>query len=146
VNHRRVIVGLFVVSLLVAGTAAYDVARSDRPAEVSVADDADAYLGIEPTDRTITNGSSGPVLEVTNRVGTGIDLTVDPTEETGVTFDGPDETTLGPDETSAIDAECEGGADGTLAADLTATGEDGSVTIETDERVTVDCEPSRSTA
>jgi hypothetical protein len=148
VNHRRAIVGLFVVSMLVAGTAAYDIARSDRPAEVVVAGDDEAYLGIErvTTDEPITNGNQGTVLRVTNRFDTRVDLTVT-VEGAGASLVSPpagDETTLEESESRAVEVECESANTTTLELELRVEGND--VAVDAAETVTVECEPRPTAA
>jgi hypothetical protein len=146
VNHRRAIVGLFVISALVAGTAAYDVARSDRPAEVVVADDDEAYLSFEPTDETVANGSTGTVLVVTNHLGRPVDLRAEETTAAGdVSLAGLNGSDLGTGEHAGVRVSCAGSAESgshTVTVEFTATGDGASV--ETTREVAVECERTGS--
>ncbi len=144
-NHRRAIVGLFVVSMLVAGTAAYDVARSDRPVEVTVADDEEAYLSFEPTDEPIENGTTGTALVITNRLGQPVDLEATEKSDDDVSLSGLNDTDLDAGDHAGVRVSCADSAKNgshTVTVEFTATGD--GVSVETTRDVDVECERTGS--
>lgn len=148
-NHRRAIVGLFVISMLVAGTAAYDVARSDRPAEVTVADDGEAYLSFDDDGggEPIENGTVGAAFEVTNSLGQSVELSATVMSSDSVSFEklnASDETgeevSLATDETASVEVRCDDSADGTLTVKFVAEGD--GLSVEATRTIEVRCTSS----
>jgi hypothetical protein len=152
VNHRRAIVGLFVISMLVAGTAAYDVARSDRPAEVTVADDGEAYLAFDDDvdDEPIENGTVGAAFEVTNSLGQSVELSATVMSSDSVSFEKlnasgetGDEVDLATDETASVEVRCDDSAT-TDTFDLTVefVAEGDGLSVEATRTIEVRCTSS----
>lgn len=82
-NYWRLGLAVLVVTTAIVGTYGFTTVQSERNADVSVAEDPDAYLAVdyggdaadgEPV--TIANGTSGTVLVVTNNLGQTVDLTL----------------------------------------------------------------------
>lgn len=145
-NHQRVVLGLFVVAALIVGTAGYDTIRADRSVDVAVADDDEAYLAIERTGDAIPNGETGPILSITNHLGTAVGLDV-------VSRDVPDGVSdlvlsrdrLGTETETTLRARC--AAAGEHSVDVRIEAEGHAVSVKVEERdVTVDCARSTDTA
>jgi len=69
-NRRTLLVlcsAVVAVVALTTGTSGFSSATADRSLEVSVADDADALLGVERTTSGTANGTTTLTVTVTNR-------------------------------------------------------------------------------
>jgi hypothetical protein len=138
IDHGRAVLALFVIAALIVGTAGYDSIQGDRSADVEVASDADAYLGIQETGNTIPNGSTGSVLVLTNQFGTSVDLRIsDVTTSDNVTNEGLTTSTLGAGDTAALEVTCTSASDGTITVDIEASGD--GISFETTKTVAVSC-------
>jgi len=126
VNRRRLLALGFAAALLVSvtGSGGFAAASADRSVPVAVVDDDEAYLGIERDDAS--DGTWN--LTLTNRLGTG--ETLDVAAEVG----GQNATaTLDPGESETLtftDVDCDG------TANVVATAQDGSITVEAAREVT----------
>ena len=72
-NTRTLVVvcgALAAVVALTTGTGGFTSATADRGVEVSVANDANALLGVERTTAGTGNGTTNLTVNVTNRFGT----------------------------------------------------------------------------
>lgn len=149
-NHPRFILLLFVVAAAVMGTSGYSVIQAERSSSVEAVDDDRAYLKIVETGSEISNGSTGTVLEVTNRFAEPVDLEVVTTEVSGgVTAEGFSGTSsneitvkIGDSHTAKLEAGCSDANDGTISIKLTATGD--STSFETERDVAVSCKAQAS--
>ncbi|MFC7116242.1 hypothetical protein ACFQH2_16605 [Natronoarchaeum sp. GCM10025703] len=74
-NSRLVVgvVALIVALLLITSTGSFSAMTAERPAQVTVVDDPDAYLGVEQETEQADNGSTLN-LTVTNQFSGGTDL------------------------------------------------------------------------
>lgn len=146
-RHRRLILALFVLATVITGTAGYSAIQAERSVDVTVADDEDAYLAVENTNDSITNGSTSSVLRVTNQFGREVDLTVDDIETTGsVEYESVnganDEVTLeatGDDRTAVINASCAGTDDGELEVMLIVESDDNELSVRTMQVIDISC-------
>jgi hypothetical protein len=142
-NHRSIVVGLFVVAAAVLGTAGYDAVQSDRSVDVTVAPDQEAYLALDRPGEPIQNGTSGDILYVENRFETAVDVTLE--EYTGDTESVPEQglnrtTDIGPGERVALSATCATAGTYEVQVDLHAESVDQNVTVTvTDEPIEVEC-------
>lgn len=144
IDHGRAVLALFVIAALIVGTAGYDSVQSERSADVNVANDADAYLALEPTGTSIENGSTGTVLVATNQFGTSVDVSyTDVSTSDGVAVQGLTATSLGTGETSSLEVTCTTASDGTVTVDIEATGD--GIAFEKTETIAVSCEGSSTT-
>jgi hypothetical protein len=69
-----VLAAALVVLATTAGTSAFSAASLDRSVQIGVADDDDAYLGVDVTGTT-TNGTTTVDVSVANRFPSGTALT-----------------------------------------------------------------------
>ncbi|WP_227130681.1 hypothetical protein [Halorubellus salinus] len=138
IDHGRAVLALFVIAALIVGTAGYDSIQSERSADVNVANDADAYLALEETGTPIENGSTGPVLVVTNQFGTNVDIsvTVESTSE-NVTSGSLTAEDLGPGKSVELQATCESNESGELIAEIEAQGD--GIQFRTTTTLVVEC-------
>lgn len=142
-NHRSVVVGLFVVAAAVLGTAGYDVVQSDRSVDIGVAPDEEAYLALDRPGEPITNGTSADILYVENRFETSVDITLE--EYTGDTGSVPERGLnrtgdIGPGERVALSATCSTTGTYEVQVDLHAENADGTVSVTvTDAAIEVAC-------
>lgn len=147
-RHRRLILALFVLATVITGTAGYSAIQAERSVDVTVADDEDAYLAVENTNDSITNGSTSSVLRVTNQFGREVDLTVDDIETTGsVEYESVnganDEVTLGATgDTAVINASCAGTDDGELEVMLIVESDDNELSVRTMQVIDISCKPA----
>ena len=147
-KHRRLILALFVLATVITGTAGYSAIQAERSVDVTVADGEDAYLAVENTNDSITNGSTSSVLRVTNQFGREVDLTVDDIETTGsVEYESVnganDKVTLGAtgeDRTAVINASCTGTDDGELEVMLIVESDDNELSVRTMQVIDISCE------
>ena len=146
-RHRRLILALFVLATVITGTAGYSAIQAERSVDVTVADGEDAYLAVENTNDSITNGSTSSVLRVTNQFGREVDLTVDDIETTGsVEYESVnganDKVTLatGDDRTAVINASCTGTDDGELEVMLIVESDDNELSVRTMQVIDISCE------
>ena len=69
--------GALAVVLVAVGTGGYSSATADRAVSIDVADDAEAFLGLERDVVTDTGNSTEISLTVTNRLSTEIRVDID---------------------------------------------------------------------
>lgn len=143
-RHRRLILALFVLATVITGTAGYSAIQAERSVDVTVADDEDAYLAVENTNDSITNGSTSSVLRVTNQFGREVDLTVDDIETTGsVEYESVnganDGVTLVTGDTAVINASCAGTDDGELEVMLIVESDDNELSVRTVQVIDISC-------
>ena len=140
-NHRRVILSLFVIAAVITGTAGYSSIQAERSVDVAVANEGDAFLAVEGQSPSIQNGTSEDAFEVTNQLGQPVDLTVQVLTAGGDVELGsvPEETIDGDGATADIDARCTGTQDGTLEITVRAESSDGDVMVQVDRSTMVTC-------
>lgn len=96
------------VSIAVVSTGGVSSVTADRPADITVVDDSDAYLGIEQTTTETPNETVGEIT-VKNQFPTG--TTIDGTIDSGrnATVDGTERQSfeLEPGESTTVTVECE---------------------------------------
>ena len=143
-RHRRLILALFVLATVITGTAGYSAIQAERSVAVTVADDEDAYLAVENTNDSITNGSTSSVLRVTNQFGREVDLTVDDIETTGsVEYESVnganDGVMLVTGDTAVINASCAGTDDGELEVMLIVESDDNELSVRTVQVIDISC-------
>lgn len=143
-NHRRVVLGLFVVAGLIVATAGYDVVQTDRSVDVGTASDADAYLAVSLPTTDVTNGETATILRVENQLGREVD--VDVTDVTGDTdvikTQGLDRNTLSVGESADLSAQvtCDTPDQTyTVTVELRAASDDGSLSVRMSRSVSITC-------
>lgn len=148
-DHRRAILALFVAAALIAGTAGYDVVRSERSVDVAVAGDGQAYLAFddEVDDEPIENGTVGTAFEVTNSLGQSVDLRADPGQKPEVSFEElnasgetGNEVDLATNETASVEVQCDDLADGTFDLTVEFVAEGDGLSVEATRTIEVRCE------
>lgn len=137
--------------LLAVGTGALSAASIERGVEVSVANDENAYLGLNAHEQTLTYGQTSAetahgdvsLLTIENQFGTeAITLTVTDVSDGVPHVTAPSrilETDLAPGEntTVSVPVVCSASGDGTL--DLHVTASTGSTTVEKTKPIPVTC-------
>jgi|GEM_PF-3454292 len=148
---RWLLLGLAAVALLAPSTTSLAVTAADRPITAAVADDDDAFLGIEDGPIRLPNGNHDDVvlLRVTNRLGAPIDVSVsvrgDVKGPPPVVRDVTGITALAVGETGAVTADiaCGNASDrvDVFRVRVTATSTDTTIEVEETVRVTCTGEP-----
>ena len=140
-NHRRVILSLFVIAAVITGTAGYSSIQAERSVDVAVANEGDAFLAVEGQSPSIQNGTSEDAFEVANQLGQPVDLTVQVLTAGGDVELGSvsKETIDGDGATADIDARCTGTDGGTLEITVRAESSDGDVMVQVDRSTMVTC-------
>lgn len=140
-NHRRVILALFVVAAAIMGTTGFSTLQADRTVDVQVADDAQAYLQIDETGTQIKTGETGGVLALTNQFSESVDLSISVTTTDDIQSQGLDTRSIATGETATLEVTCSQTSDGTITVDIEASGDE--ISFErSGHEVAVDCEPS----
>jgi len=152
-------IGLAVVALILLLTAsgAFSAVEADRPLQVSVVEDDEAYLAIEKQGEekdgdVVVTGSEDEedvkLATVTNQFSDEIKITLTQSTDDAIKLNGTEtETELDPDDTASLSADCPGD-EGTLEFGIEAetTGDESHIEVETDERtVTLECEDTDDT-
>lgn len=148
-RRRRLAAVALACALAVAGGTAAVSLAGDRQARIVVASADDAYVGVEPTDRTLSAGRHADValLTIENRFPTAlttVDVSVggdDPTPPVLGAVDPPADLAAGETGEVAATVYCSGVPDGGMAETWTlrvvASGDH--VAVEFERPVTVTC-------
>jgi len=152
VRLRRLAVAALVAAAVLAipATSGFSATSAERPVEVAVVDDGNAYLGLEKKSPTLGNGTHSDVLLVEMMNNFAIDITdieVSVIEDDAsmppnlVNSGSVTDSSLGPGETADVTADIDcGNAAGseTFVVDLSAETADGS-SVELTRDVEVEC-------
>lgn len=144
--NRRQLAALVVAALTVcvvaAGTGGFTSVEADRLVSVTVADDAEAYLGYQSASPVEVNDSTGSLaLVVTNRFDESVTVTAATThDDVQVT---PSSDSVAPGESLQVSLACSGPtASGTVDVPVTLVAEGTSVSVEMERTVSgveLDC-------
>lgn len=118
-------------------TLGFETIATDRTTSVSVADDADALLGIDETGNTPDQQTDVDVIEITNNAAedfTDLSTAVtidDPNGALGISS--PFDASLAQGATTGLEMTCDGGGDGTATVTVVSTASGSTVAIRDHE-------------
>jgi hypothetical protein len=129
---------------IAGGSGAFSTISADRPVSVGVADDENAYLGIEEASAgPATVGDAVELLTLTNQFSQTIDVEVTSTDDRLGIVAADEPVTLDPDDQTTVDGICEDTIDGAITLSITASGND--IEMAKDHDVSVQCESADGT-
>lgn len=131
-RHVLILVALITATALVTSSSAFSTTAAERGVDVEVAEDRNAYLGVEETPQDTKNETTDLVVTVTNQFPSGTSLTTVAVSINGTTVELSDQSPLNPGESANHTFENVSCSD---SARIVASGGGVSVRLER----TVDC-------
>jgi hypothetical protein len=130
---------------IAGGSGAFSTISADRPVSVGVADDENAYLGIEEASAgPATVGDAVELLTLTNQFSQTIDVEVTSTDDRLGIVAADETVTLDPDAKTTVHGDCESPIDGKeITLSITASGND--IEMAKDYDIQVQCESADGT-